>query len=231
MKQKNNKEKIKIEKNGPYCVSENIPLEKEFVVPDNNNDPLSWKKGEKYKTEGEYYLCRCGKSHDKPFCDHTHQKIEFDGTETASKENYEKQAETISGPRMNLMDASRLCAGARFCHRHGGTWDLTKKSNDPKAKEIAIEEACNCPSGRLTAIDKKTGQPIEPKFSPSISVTEDIPAKVSGPLWVKGGVEIESSDGSTYEVRNRQTICRCGKSHNKPFCDGSHIEDKFNDKV
>lgn len=225
-----NEKKIKIEKDGPYRVSENIPLEKEFAVPDNNNDPLSWKKGEKYKIEGEYHLCRCGKSKNKPFCDGTHQKIGFDGTETASKESYEKQAENISGPEMDLMDAPNLCSGARFCHRQGGTWDLTMKSDNPKAKEIAIEEACNCPSGRLTAIDKKTGKAIEPEFTPSISVTEDVPAKVSGPLWIKGGIEIESSDGSTYEVRNRQTICRCGKSCNKPFCDGSHIKEKFNDK-
>ena len=227
----NNDKKIKILKDGPYQVSGNIPLEKEFSVPDNNNDPLSWKKGEKCKTEGEYHLCRCGKSKNKPFCDGTHQKIGFDGTETASKESYNNQAEKISGPDLDLMDAQNLCAGARFCHRKGGTWDLTMKSNDPKAKEIAIEEACNCPSGRLTAIDKKTGEAIEPEFSPSISMIEDVPAKVSGPLWVKGGIPIESSDGSTYEVRNRQTICRCGKSCNKPFCDGSHIKEKFNDSL
>ncbi|MFA5714471.1 MAG: CDGSH iron-sulfur domain-containing protein [Candidatus Paceibacterota bacterium] len=216
--------KIKIEKDGPYHVSGNIPLEKEFVVPDSNNDPLSWKKGEKYKTEGEYRLCRCGNSHNKPFCDGTHQKIEFDGTETASKESYEKQAEKISGPEMDLMDAPNLCAGSRFCHRQGGTWELTKRSNNPKAKETAIEEACNCPSGRLTAVDKKTGKSIEPEFSPAISAIEDVPAQVSGPLWVKGGILIESSDGSIYESRNRQTICRCGKSCNKPFCDGSHLK-------
>lgn len=225
-----NNNKIKIEKNGPYCVPSNIPLEKEFVIPDKNNDPLNWKKGEKYLTKGEYYLCRCGKSGNKPFCDHTHQKVKFDGTETASKESYGKQAEKNFGPGMDLMDAPSLCSRARFCHRKGGTWDLTMKSNDPEAKKTAIEEACNCPSGRLTAIDKKTGKPIEPEFIPSISVTEDIPAKVSGPLWIKGEIKIESSDGSMYETRNRQTICRCGKSRNKPFCDGSHIDIKFDDK-
>lgn len=223
--------KIKIVKDGPYSVSGNIPLEKEFIVPDDNNDPLYWKKGEKYETKEEYCLCRCGNSKNKPFCDHTHLKIKFDGTETASKGSYKKEAEEFIGPGMNLMDNPNLCSSARFCHRHGGVWDLTNKSDDPKLKEIAIEEACNCPSGRLTAIDKNTGKQIEPEFSPSISVTEDVPANVSGPLWVKGRIPIESSDGSVYENRNRQTICRCGKSGNKPFCDGSHIEEKFNDKI
>jgi CDGSH-type Zn-finger protein len=221
--------RIRIEKDGPYHVLGNVPLGKEFSVPDSNNDPLKWQKGEDYKIEGEYALCRCGKSCNKPFCDGTHQKIGFDGTETASKESYEKQAEKIIGPEMDLMDVPSLCARARFCHRQGGTWDLTTKSDNPKAKEIAIEESCNCPSGRLTAIDKKTGKVIEPEFDTSISLIEDVPAGVSGPLWVKGGIPIESSDGSTYEVRNRQTICRCGKSCNKPFCDGSHIKAKFND--
>jgi CDGSH-type Zn-finger protein len=221
--------KIKIEKDGPYHVSGNIPLGKEFVVPDSNNDPLRWQKGEDCKVEEEYSLCRCGNSKNKPFCDGAHKKEGFDGTETASKESYLDQAETIEGPEIDLKDATNLCSRGRFCHRHGGTWDLTTKSDNPKAKEIAIEEACNCPSGRLTEIDKKTGKAIEPEFDPSISLIEDIPAEVSGPLWVKGGIPIESSDGSTYEVRNRQTICRCGKSCNKPFCDGSHIEAKFND--
>ena len=53
--------------------------------------------------------------------------------------------------------------------------------------------------------------------------------KVSGPLWVKGGVAIEASDGFAYETRNRVTLCRCGRSSNKPFCDGTHCKTKFND--
>ena len=157
------------------------------------------------------------------------RKKDSTGTETASKKSYNSQAETFSGPNLDLKDAPNLCAGSRFCHRQGGTWDLTEKSDNPKAKKLAIEEACNCSSGRLTAIDKETGKVVESDFEPSISVTEDNPAKVSGPLWVKGGIIIESSDGTTYEPRNRQTICRCGKSHNKPFCDGTHLRIKFND--
>jgi len=33
------------------------------------------------------------------------------------------------------------------------------------------------------------------------------------------------ADGRAYEVRNRVSLCRCGKSKNKPFCDGSHLEE------
>ena len=63
----------------------------------------------------------------------------------------------------------------------------------------------------------------------SISLVEDPQNKVSGPIALRGGILVESSDGTTYEVRNRQTLCRCGKSQNKPFCDGSHIDEGFND--
>jgi CDGSH-type Zn-finger protein len=40
-------------------------------------------------------------------------------------------------------------------------------------------------------------------------------------------VPVVAADGSTYEVRNRQTLCRCGESDNKPFCDGSHKQVGF----
>ena len=71
---------------------------------------------------------------------------------------------------------------------------------------------------RLVAVDKKTGKVIEEKMEPSIGIPED------GPLCVKGEVEIESTNGEIYEKRNRVTLCRCGKSRNKPFCDGSHLD-------
>ena len=44
-----------------------------------------------------------------------------------------------------------------------------------------------------------------------------------GPLWVRGGIPVMSADGKPYAIRNRVTLCRCGKSGNKPFCDGSRI--------
>jgi CDGSH-type Zn-finger protein len=44
---------------------------------------------------------------------------------------------------------------------------------------------------------------------------------------VRGGIAITSADGYTYEVRNRVTLCRCGHSKNKPFCDGTHSDIDF----
>ena len=221
--------KIMITKDGPYLISGNLPIDKQIIAIGKEGEPEKWVKGKKIPLQQPCALCRCGQSKNKPFCDGTHAKVGFDGTETASKEPFEKQAQVMEGPTLRLKDASALCSSARFCHRGGGTWELTDNSDNPKARELAIEEACNCPSGRLVQWDKKTRRVIEPEFEKSISLVEDPQNKVSGPIWLKGGVPIESSDGSTYEVRNRVTLCRCGKSKNKPFCDGSHIDEGFDD--
>jgi CDGSH-type Zn-finger protein len=214
--------RIKIVKNGPYIVNGSVPLNREVAVP-GAIYPVKWEKGEAYQTKERYSLCRCGKSTEMPFCDGSHSRINFDGTETASKSNYKENCKRFTGPGIDLDDAEKLCSGARFCDVAGGTWDLTEKSDNPKSRAIAIQQACDCPSGRLVAIDKTDGKPIEPAFDKSISVTDDPSANASGPLWIKGGVPIESSDGSVYEVRNRVTLCRCGQSKNKPFCDGEHL--------
>jgi hypothetical protein len=94
----------------------------------------------------------------------------------------------------------------------------------------AIEEACACPSGSLVAWDKASGAALEPASEPGISLIEDPGAGLSGPLWVKGGVPGESADGFEYERRNRVTLCRCGLSKKKPFCDGAHIKAGFKSK-
>jgi len=54
---------------------------------------------------------------------------------------------------------------------------------------------------------------------------------ISSAIWVKGGIPIQSSKGFVYEIRNRVTLCRCGKSANKPFCDGTHVKIRFRDEI
>jgi CDGSH-type Zn-finger protein len=136
----------------------------------------------------------------------------------------------IEGPGMLLRDKQELCAGLRFCHNQkGNVWDLATGSGDLESKEEVMRQVCNCASGRLTAIDKKDGKKVEPELLVSIGLAEDPAKKVSGPILVKGGIEIESAEGIVYEKRNRCALCRCGKSVNKPFCDASHIAANFND--
>ncbi|MGB7992647.1 CDGSH iron-sulfur domain-containing protein, partial [Methanoregula sp.] len=144
-------------------------------------------------------------------------------TETAGNESYLRHPQIISGPELELADYENLCVHARFCMRAGGIWNLTKASDIPEAKSTAIEEACNCPSGRLVIQDKRTGKVIEPELEKSIALIEYPPRGEHGPIWVRGGIPVISADGRPYTIRNRLTLCRCGKSGNKPFCDGSHI--------
>jgi CDGSH-type Zn-finger protein len=75
--------------------------------------------------------------------------------------------------------------------------------------------------------EKKT--PIETYEDPSVSLVEDIYERCSGPIMLRGGIPVVSGSGRGYEVRNRQALCRCGHSSNKPFCDGTHASVRFED--
>ncbi len=222
MATKNDRMKIKVNLDGPYTVIGGIPLSDQILVPDSEGLSVRWQKGKEYPVKEEYDLCRCGHSKDKPFCDMTHCEIFFDGTETASRKPFIEQIEPKTiGPELVLSDVVALCASARFCDRAGGVWDNTRASDNPEAKKIAIQEVWDCPAGRLVLHDKN-GKLIEPQFKPSIGLEIDSVKKVLGPIWVRGGIPVEAADGSVYEIRNRVTLCRCGLSANKPFCDGKH---------
>ena len=221
--------RIEIRQNGPYVVSGNLPLSKEIIGTNANRESVAWKRGREYPPQEQYALCRCGQSGNKPFCDSTHKKVHFDGTETAGREPYREQAEVMQGPSMSLTDAENLCAFARFCDPNGKVWKLVK-TDDPTARRHFVKQTGDCPSGRLVAWDNETGEPIEPKLDPSIALVEDPAQECAGPIWVRGALQIIGSDGFEYELRNRVTLCRCGASQNKPFCDGSHASIKFRDE-
>lgn len=221
--------KIIVSRKGPYCVYGGIPLYRELIICDADGTPVRWEKGEAYPAMEEYSLCRCGESGNKPFCDGTHTRTGFDVTETASRKPFAEVADLIEGPGMWLSDLPSLCASAKFCHREQDIWKVAATATDRESIAQAVQNACDCPSGRLVVIDRETGEPIEPELKLGISAIEIPAAMISGPLWVKGGIPIESADGWQYEVRNRVTLCRCGKSGNMPFCDSRHVAIGFND--
>jgi CDGSH-type Zn-finger protein len=221
---------VTIAENGPYLVSGSLPLSTEVIGTNRVGDSVKWKPGAKFPAKASYALCRCGHSAGKPFCDGSHSKAGFDGTETASREPYGKQAKLMEGPAMSLTDAEGLCAFARFCDPKGRVWNLVNRTDDPEARAVFVQEACDCPSGRLVAWDNATGKAVEPKFEASIALTEDPEKNCSGPVWLRGGVQVVGADGFRYEVRNRVTLCRCGASQNKPFCDGQHAAVGFQSK-
>lgn len=195
-----------------------------IIKVNEKGEGIAWELGKEYPKKEKLALCRCGESRNKPFCDGIHSKINFDGTETADNWPYLEQADVTEGPTLKLTDVEKICAAARFCEPKGGTWELTKHSGDPKSRALAIQQVANCPAGRITIWEKETGEDIEPELDPSLGLVEDPYKNASGPIWVRGRIPIESVDGIVYEVRNRVTLCRCGRSSNKPFCDGSHLD-------
>ena len=221
--------KVVVSKNGPYLVTGAVPLAKQTIVADRAGESQSWKEGGALPTQDSYALCRCGRSATKPFCDGTHKKIGFDGTETASREPYREQAQVMQGPALALTDAEALCAFARFCDPNGKVWNQVERTDDAQVRSEFLRQVNHCPSGRLVAWDRRSGEPIEPPLPVSIGLIEDPAEGVNGPLWLRGGIPVVAADGFAYEIRNRVTLCRCGASRNKPFCDGSHAAIKFSD--
>jgi CDGSH-type Zn-finger protein len=64
-----------------------------------------------------------------------------------------------------------------------------------------------------------------------------MPVKITvnnnGPLRIEGDFEIYDASGAKYDVAGRTVIslCRCGQSNNKPFCDGAHSKCAFQSQV
>ena len=205
---------------GPYVVSGNAPLSEKIILPKGNGYVFG--EGRPLPQAETYALCRCGKSKAAPFCDGAHIVEGFRGDETASRRPYRERAERLRGPGVDLLDDGR-CAFARFCHRDKGTaWELADDSASAENRAEAITAASECPAGRLTALDRD-GTVHEPAYEPGIDIMQDPERGVSAGIFVKGGIPIESADGTLYEPRNRVALCRCGRSKDKPFCDATHV--------
>lgn len=135
------------------------------------------------------------------------------------------------GASKKMTDNPKYCVFARFCDAKGQAWNLVGQPENDEARELAIREASMCPSGRLMAWDNETGTPYEFRFEPSLGLIEDIAIGASSGLWVRGGIPVSRESGETYEIHNRVVLCRCGASHNKPYCDGTHASIRFNDRL
>jgi CDGSH-type Zn-finger protein/truncated hemoglobin YjbI len=178
---------------------------------------------------GTWCLCRCGGSRNKPFCDVTHGVKGFDGTETADHGSIVDRRDTYVADGITVFDDRSRCAHFGQCtDRLPAVFradtepfvDLDRAPPDAIAAVVA-----GCPSGALSAAATEDDDPVETTADPSI-----IPI-VDGPYRVRGAVQVVGADGRAYERRARQTLCRCGQSANKPFCDGSHWYAGFRDPL
>lgn len=217
-----NEKKIVVSPNGPYAVHGDIPLVRKSQVISEHGEPLTWQKDEVIETEpGTYWLCRCGGSAHKPFCDGAHKTIGFDGTETADTGTTAGRQEVFEGSGIVVKRDYSLCMESGFCgNRLTNIIQMMPETEDSirRAQIIAMIE--RCPSGSYAYALTPDTDDIEPDYPQAIAVTTE--GEYAAALWVTGGIPIERADGQPLETRPRVTLCRCGASHNKPLCDGAH---------
>src|SRR6201987_5601038 len=105
---------VTVSKDGPYIVSGDAPLSEQVIVANADGESLQWREGDSYATPEKYALCRCGHSRGAPFCDGTHAKIGFDGSETAARTPYSAQATVFAELLFPLLMRRTLAAAAGF---------------------------------------------------------------------------------------------------------------------
>ncbi|MCL2338314.1 MAG: CDGSH iron-sulfur domain-containing protein, partial [Firmicutes bacterium] len=209
---------------GPYVVDGDIPMKEVITEGDQEGATLDYKEGQSFaQTQTAKYICRCGHSAKKPFCDGKHNAIDFDGAETDNRKTFQEEAEIEEGAVHDALVNEKLCSTARFCDRGAGFWAALINGDIKEQREYAEEVGSKCPSGRFTLVNKD-GRPIEPELPKEIYLVKDEPIKRLGPLYLRGGIQIIGADDFKYDLRNRATLCRCGASQNKPFCDGAHTK-------
>lgn len=91
-------------------------------------------------------------------------------------------------------------------------------------KEAVIKTVQSCPSGALSI---KSVAPASILPEPPDDHRSKVTVIQNGPLRIKEACEITMADGSIVEKPNGVSLCRCGLSANKPFCDGSHKHNGF----
>jgi len=188
--------RVEVLTDGPYRVSGDI------TIANNDQEPL--------QVTGTWHLCRCGGSRNKPFCDATHGLKGFVGTETASRDTNEDRRVIYSAETVNVVDDRSRCAHFGQCtDRLPGVFRATEEpfvNPTQAADEDIVEVVQGCSSGALGFTHGSSPVPVESAYAPRISPIVD------GPYRLQGAIAVIAADGTPYEVRERQTLCRCGHS-------------------
>jgi CDGSH-type Zn-finger protein/uncharacterized Fe-S cluster protein YjdI len=124
--------------------------------------------------------------------------------------------ERVQGEKLELLFEAKRCIHARFCVTGAPQVFLANVQGpwihpDAMPVERVVEIAHACPSGaiRYRRVDGASDETAPPVNLASV--------RERGPYAFRGQLQI---DGAARGFR--ATLCRCGASQNKPFCDGSH---------
>jgi len=188
-------------------------------------DQIINSQGKKIPLKPVTSLCRCGASAYKPFCDGSHSKIGFAGTKEDGR--LPDRIKEYRGKNITIIDNRGVCSHDQTCVKELDSVfnrDLRPwiNSDGASAAEI-IDTIEKCPSGALSyKIGNRRYQELVKE--PGIGIEKN------GPLKVFGGIELKDDVESKPECMEHYTLCRCGKSKNKPFCDGDHLDNGFTDE-
>lgn len=177
--------------------------------------------GSKIKVPRVCSLCRCGASKNKPFCEGSHSSIGFIG----ERENSDKsELEFYEGKNITIIYDRYLCMGAGHCGKLESVF-RGKYKPDAAPVEKVIETIKKCPSGALSYALKDI------KHNNYYELTQVVIEK-DGPYHCQGGVSMIDDQDSSELVPSgdHYTLCRCGASKKKPFCDGAHKRIGFKDE-
>jgi CDGSH-type Zn-finger protein/uncharacterized Fe-S cluster protein YjdI len=124
--------------------------------------------------------------------------------------------EEIEGRELTLLFDAGKCIHSRFCVTGAPTAFLANVEGPwlhPDAVDVErlVEIAHLCPSG---AIRYRRKDGVADEAAPPVNL---ISIRENGPYAVRAEMRLNGSNGTF-----RATLCRCGASKNKPFCDGSH---------
>jgi uncharacterized Fe-S cluster protein YjdI/CDGSH-type Zn-finger protein len=116
-----------------------------------------------------------------------------------------------------------ICVHIGECLRgHGDVFNLRRRPwvlPDEADADLVAEIVERCPSGALLYRRLDGGPQEAPKGAKVTPIR-------NGPLLVTGEIEVSREDG-TVETLPRATLCRCGISKHKPFCDNEHLTMDF----
>jgi len=168
------------------------------------------------------FLCRCGASQNKPYCDGAHVKVGYRDENRCTNNTLQ----TYESPHITVHFNRSICSGAAECVRNlpsvfkNASVDWIHPGEAPVADVIATVE--KCPSGALSyTLDNVTT--ITGADSVAVNIVKN------GPYEVRGPVEFAPPKWSENASKSKFALCRCGKSSNNPFCDYSHGEQKWVD--
>lgn len=201
---------VECKPNGPYVVKD--------------LQQLTASNGKAIATTPVVFLCRCGGSANKPFCDGTHRTNGFSG---AGPGGAAGRRDAYPGRKITIHDDRSICAHAARCTE--GLPQVFKYGSEPwidpdaAANAAIIQTVRSCPSGALSYSVEGAEHRDQPR-PPMITVTKD------GPYALVGSIELIDQRWAEGASTEHCTLCRCGGSKSKPFCDGTHWSIGFKDE-